>query len=403
MSDQRKHNHYFKDVQHLQYVDVYRVLSLFNVTDPCIQHATKKLLVAGGRGAGKDKSKDIQESIDSLVRWQQMRDEDGADMAKVDRKVELNKEFGKMSVGYIPPTAPPAAEPDQEYFIYHGSINESEKKDWPCKLVDISNIAGWYVYETVPHLSKEPISVLRFQAHLFQAEPAIVTIGGLERRTPKDNSIAPMPPAFQTALSRIYELLTDRLTGEAHKEARKFLEVHAPLLAKQLATPSKPGVATKPTSIPLDNHELQSNQTRVQWAEGLILQLPQGYNGRDSWLMNYGVKKESEKLRQEWCAKHNKAVFPFPAPQDSPLATTQAPAVQIDVPFDIPEKDITVEYFRDINDMRQDPVCVRILHTPSGTGSICTRHRTAEENRKHALNELKRLLVRTIGRDAFQP
>ena len=72
----RKHNHYFKDVQRLQYVDVYRVLSLFNVTDPCLQHAIKKLLLAGGRGAGKDKSKDIQEAVDSLVRWQEMAKED---------------------------------------------------------------------------------------------------------------------------------------------------------------------------------------------------------------------------------------------------------------------------------------------------------------------------------------
>ena len=73
--DKRAHNHYFKNVSKLQYIDVYRVLSLFNVTDPCIQHAVKKLLVAGGRGAGKDVGKDIQESIDSLVRWQEMQKE----------------------------------------------------------------------------------------------------------------------------------------------------------------------------------------------------------------------------------------------------------------------------------------------------------------------------------------
>jgi hypothetical protein len=46
----REHNHYFKSVQGLNYIDVYHVLQLFNVTDPCIQHAVKKLLVAGGRG-----------------------------------------------------------------------------------------------------------------------------------------------------------------------------------------------------------------------------------------------------------------------------------------------------------------------------------------------------------------
>lgn len=71
-----KHSHYHKPVQGLAYVDVYRVLHLFAVTDPCIQHAVKKLLVAGGRGAGKDISRDVQEAIDSLRRWQEMRAEE---------------------------------------------------------------------------------------------------------------------------------------------------------------------------------------------------------------------------------------------------------------------------------------------------------------------------------------
>jgi hypothetical protein len=75
-STERQHNHYFKDVRGLTYIDVYRVLQLFNVTDPCIQHAVKKLLVAGGRGAGKDINKDIQEAIDSLARYQEMRTEE---------------------------------------------------------------------------------------------------------------------------------------------------------------------------------------------------------------------------------------------------------------------------------------------------------------------------------------
>ena len=70
-----KHTHYYKDVSHLETVDIYRVLELFKVTDPCLQHAVKKLLCAGIRGA-KDKDKDIQEAIDTLQRWQEMRRED---------------------------------------------------------------------------------------------------------------------------------------------------------------------------------------------------------------------------------------------------------------------------------------------------------------------------------------
>lgn len=71
-----KHAHYFKDVAHLTKVDVYRMLELFDVANPSIAHAIKKLLVAGGRGAGKDISQDVQEAIDSLQRWQEMRAED---------------------------------------------------------------------------------------------------------------------------------------------------------------------------------------------------------------------------------------------------------------------------------------------------------------------------------------
>lgn len=71
-----KHSHYYKDVSHLKTIDVYRVQQLFDVVDPCIGHALKKLLVSGGRGGGKDIGRDIQEAIDSLLRWQAMRTED---------------------------------------------------------------------------------------------------------------------------------------------------------------------------------------------------------------------------------------------------------------------------------------------------------------------------------------
>jgi hypothetical protein len=71
-----KHSHYFRDVSRLEWIDVYRVLDLFGVTDPCLQHALKKVLVAGGRGGGKDPERDVQEAIDTLQRWQAMRAED---------------------------------------------------------------------------------------------------------------------------------------------------------------------------------------------------------------------------------------------------------------------------------------------------------------------------------------
>lgn len=40
--------------------------------------------------------------------------------------------------------------------------------------------------------------------------------------------------------------------------------------------------------IPLTKAEVSSGYDRVKWAEGLIRQLPEGHEGRNSWLMNYG-------------------------------------------------------------------------------------------------------------------
>ena len=59
---------------HLKYVDVYRVIELFDVKDHAIGHAIKKLLCSGERGA-KDKTQDVQEAISSLLRYLEMQTE----------------------------------------------------------------------------------------------------------------------------------------------------------------------------------------------------------------------------------------------------------------------------------------------------------------------------------------
>ena len=70
---ERKHSHYFKDVRHLDYIDIYQVCKLFEVEDPshCTQHSIKKLLMSGKRGV-KDKMKDIIEARDTLNRYLQI-------------------------------------------------------------------------------------------------------------------------------------------------------------------------------------------------------------------------------------------------------------------------------------------------------------------------------------------
>lgn len=69
--EKRKHSHYFKNVRNLDEIDVYAVLTLFEVNDPCIAHAAKKLLCTGNRGH-KDFETDVQDAIDSLVRWKEL-------------------------------------------------------------------------------------------------------------------------------------------------------------------------------------------------------------------------------------------------------------------------------------------------------------------------------------------
>lgn len=57
-------------------IDVYRVLVAFGVTDPCIQHAIKKLLCPGQRKGGKTVAQDVHEALWSLQRWEEMRAEE---------------------------------------------------------------------------------------------------------------------------------------------------------------------------------------------------------------------------------------------------------------------------------------------------------------------------------------
>jgi len=73
----RKHSHYFKRSPGTL-VDVYRVGRMFNVNDPALFHALKKILLPGERGGGKSVEKDIEEARDSLIRFLEMQAEDAA-------------------------------------------------------------------------------------------------------------------------------------------------------------------------------------------------------------------------------------------------------------------------------------------------------------------------------------
>ncbi len=45
------------------------------------------------------------------------------------------------------------------------------------------------------------------------------------------------------------------------------------------------------------DHEMQSGLDRVRFAELLISQLPHTHEGRNTWLLNYGNMKDSERMR----------------------------------------------------------------------------------------------------------
>lgn len=95
----RKHSHYFLDVKHLEYVDVYRLCDLAKMGDDsgAKHHALKKILFSGKRGA-KNEAADIQEAIDTLQRKLEMMAED----------VQLAKPSPEL------PPAPPVREGDSK-------------------------------------------------------------------------------------------------------------------------------------------------------------------------------------------------------------------------------------------------------------------------------------------------
>lgn len=71
-------NVYVKDISKYNKLDIYRILALYEVKDPCIQHAVKKLLCAGLRNGKKPLQQDYEEAIESIKRALEMIAEDSA-------------------------------------------------------------------------------------------------------------------------------------------------------------------------------------------------------------------------------------------------------------------------------------------------------------------------------------
>ena len=72
----RKYNHYFRPIPPgVTAIDLYRFAEMFEITHNQLFHAFKKIVAAGKRGS-KTIEQDVQEAIDSLQRWQEMRREE---------------------------------------------------------------------------------------------------------------------------------------------------------------------------------------------------------------------------------------------------------------------------------------------------------------------------------------
>ena len=67
---------YNREIKPGVYVDVYDVLSAFNVTNPALQHLIKKALAVGQRGH-KDEGEDYQDIIDSAKRAKELGNKRG--------------------------------------------------------------------------------------------------------------------------------------------------------------------------------------------------------------------------------------------------------------------------------------------------------------------------------------
>jgi hypothetical protein len=98
----KEFSHYFRDIAGLSKIDIYRFLELFGVTKSTYQHAVKKIVCAGQRGA-KDERKDIGEAIVSLTRALEMLDEDerAATIRKAVESGDIVLEFGEPAIDQL--------------------------------------------------------------------------------------------------------------------------------------------------------------------------------------------------------------------------------------------------------------------------------------------------------------
>lgn len=150
--------HYYKDVRKLAILDVYRVLDLFQVTDPCLQHAAKKCLCAGVRGM-KELLQDTKEARDTL-----------------NRKLAMAQEDAQEAVATPMPSAAPAALPDLGLLPHELRVvqEHDELQDSTAKLQAFMGTSTFEGLETIERtLLQDQLLHMQCYAHALESRLTI--------------------------------------------------------------------------------------------------------------------------------------------------------------------------------------------------------------------------------------
>jgi hypothetical protein len=69
-------------------------------------------------------------------------------------------------------------------------------------------------------------------------------------------------------------------------------------MTEQLAEKLQAAKTLPPGCIGVSGKVAKDAFEALKWAEGLILQLPEHHNGRNSWLLNYGLSEEAKIIQE---------------------------------------------------------------------------------------------------------
>lgn len=129
--------------------------------------------------------------------------------------------------------------------------------------------------EQSQRVSRQMIEIDRHKVALNVAGEELIRAQGIARQHLDD--------------CRSAEKLSDSL-DERLRDAQSVIGKQEQLIRGQRLAIAELYMNKSKTSIPLSAAEVQSGYDRAKWAEGLIRQLPEDHEGRNSWLMNYSQR-----------------------------------------------------------------------------------------------------------------